>query len=76
MNDVIIKDDEIIGYSNDVLEYTKNVLIERIKNNDFEGVNPQWLEVLMSLYGDYDNELVVLRADYDEDLTIVKYQEV
>lgn len=67
---IIINDNEMIGYTADIIEYIKNMLINNLQNNDIDIIYPSELELLKELSSSYDNELVKIIYDYDYDYTI------
>lgn len=67
---IIINDNEMIGYTADIIEYIKNMIINNLQHNDFDIIYVSELELLKELASSYDNELVKIIYDYDYDYTI------
>lgn len=67
---IIINDNEMIGYVSDIIEYIKNMMINNLQHNDIDIIYVSELELLKELSSSYDNELVKIIYDYDYDYTI------
>lgn len=69
-NNVIIKDEEIIGYVADVIEYLKNVLIDVLNKGNYQELDSNICVLIRQLDGGFDNELVRIVCDYDGDYIV------
>lgn len=67
---IIINNNEMIGYVSDIIEYIKNMMINNLQHNDIDIIYVSELELLKELSSSYDNELVKIIYDYDYDYTI------
>lgn len=70
MNNVILKDDKIIGYVTDVLDYLRDHLIDVLQHEKYEELDSNICILMRELYEAFDGELVYIKYDYDGDYTI------